>query len=163
MEAEAPAIFHAIEHSGLGALIRQSVWIYPAANVTHILGLVFFAAAVAIMDLRLLGAFSATPVAEIVFPARRAAILAFLVQATSGIVLFIAEASHIAVNPVFQVKALLIVLALANALVLGRLSRDAIGTGPSQTQVPARLRTAAMLSLGLWLSVAIAGRLIAYA
>jgi hypothetical protein len=163
MEAEAPAIFHAIEHSALGALIRQSVWIYPTANTAHILGLVFFAAAVAIMDLRLLGAFSSTPAAQIVFPARRVAILAFLVQAASGIVLFIAEAGHIAVNPVFQLKGLLIVLALANALILGRLSQAALGAGPGQTRVPARLRTAAKLSIALWLAVAAAGRLIAYA
>lgn len=161
MEAEAPAIFHAIEHSALGALIRQSVWIYPAANVTHILGLVVFAAAVAIMDLRLLGAFAATQPEEIVFPARRAAIAAFLVQAASGAVLFIAEASHIAVNPVFQVKMLLVVLALANALALGRLSRAALR--PGSGEVPKRLRVAAALSIALWLMVAAAGRLIAYA
>ena len=43
MEHDAPAIFVALEQSGFAAAIRQSVWIYPLANVGHIISLVAFA------------------------------------------------------------------------------------------------------------------------
>jgi hypothetical protein len=50
----APAIFVALEHSGFSAAVRQSPWIYPAANVGHILALAVFAGAIAVMDVGLL-------------------------------------------------------------------------------------------------------------
>ena len=113
---EAPQVLIALEQSGLAAAIRQSVWAYPAANVGHIVALTLFAGAVAIMDVRLLGAFAAAPPADVVRPARRAAMLGLLLMAVTGSVLFTAEASHVAMNPVFQIKAALIALGLLNAL-----------------------------------------------
>jgi len=56
MTDDAPAIFVALEQSGFGAAIRQSTWIYPAANIGHIVALVVFAGSIAMMDVRLLGA-----------------------------------------------------------------------------------------------------------
>ena len=56
----APAIFVALEGSGLGQAIRQSSWIYMAANVGHIVSLVVFAGAIAVLDLRMVGVFAAT-------------------------------------------------------------------------------------------------------
>lgn len=160
--AEAPQVLIALEQSGLGAAIRQSVWAYPAANVGHVVALTLFAGAVAVMDLRLLGAFSATPAAAIVRPARAAAMLGLLLMAASGFVLFAAEASHVAMNPVFQVKAGLIALGVLNALVIaGPAVAKMDGAGPD-AGVPARARFAAGLSLAIWIAVAASGRLIAY-
>src|SRR5207244_10019976 len=99
---EAPQVLVALEQSGLAAAIRQSVWAYPAANVGHILALTLFAGAVAAMDARLLGAFAAAPPASVVRPARRAAMLGLLLMLATGSVLFAAEASHVAMNPVIQ-------------------------------------------------------------
>lgn len=162
MDAAAPAIFVAIEQSGLGAAIRQSVWAYPLANVTHIVGLTLFAASVAVMDLRLLGAFAETGPARVIRPARRSAMAAFALMLASGAALFVAEASHIVMNPVFQIKVALIALALANAATLGRRAvTEAVPLAPGQP-MPPRVRRAAALSIGLWLAVAAAGRLIAY-
>ncbi len=58
MDHAAPALFQALEASGLGAAIRQSAWLYPFANIGHVVAVVTFFAAVAVMDVRLLGAFS---------------------------------------------------------------------------------------------------------
>ena len=60
MNEAAPAIFVALEDSALGHAIRQSTWAYLTANVGHIVSLVVFAGAVAVMDLRMAGAFAAT-------------------------------------------------------------------------------------------------------
>jgi hypothetical protein len=158
----APQLLIDIEQSAIAGHIRQSTWVYAAANVGHILSLVVFFAAVAIMDLRLLGWLDDYAPAEIVAPARRVAVAAFLAQATTGAVLFAAEASHVALNPVFQAKMILVALALANALLSARGAGPALSELPAHARLPARLRFAAFASLALWLAVAAAGRLIAY-
>lgn len=162
MDPAAPALLVAIEHSAIGAAIRQSSWVYPAANVGHILGLVLFAGAVAVLDLRLLGAFSATRPMDILAPARRAASAAFLVMLLTGSMLFIAEASHVALNGVFQVKAALIASALVNAVLLGGAAMREADYMPAHAPFSGRVRVAAGVSIVLWLAVAASGRLIAY-
>jgi hypothetical protein len=159
---EAPQVLIALEQSGLAAAIRQSVWAYPAANVGHIVALTLFAGSVAIMDVRLLGAFAAAPPADVVRPARRAAMLGLLLMAITGSVLFTAEASHVAMNPVFQIKAALIALGLLNAIFAGRALNAALADTPAHVPLPTRVRLAALLSLAIWISVAACGRLIAY-
>jgi len=64
----APAIFVALEGSGLGQMIRQSRWLYMTANVGHIVSLVVFAGAVAVLDLRMAGAFAATSPGNVLSP-----------------------------------------------------------------------------------------------
>ena len=159
---EAPQVLIALEQSGLAAAIRQSVWAYPAANVGHIVALTLFAGSVAIMDARLLGAFAATPPAGIVRPARRLAMLGLLLMALTGSVLFTAEASHVAMNPVFQIKAALIALGVLNALLAARPLDAVLDQVPAFESLPARVRLAALASLLIWISVAACGRLIAY-
>ena len=162
MLMEAPHILTTLEQSAFGAAIRQSTWAYPAANVGHIVSLTLLAGSVAIMDARLLGAFAATSPASIVRPARRMAIGALGLMAMSGFVLFTAEASHVALNPVFQTKMALIILGVLNAgLVGGALSKALEVIGPHQP-LPGRVRLAAGLSMLIWISVAACGRLIAY-
>ena len=124
MPPDAPAILVALEQSGLGMAIRQSVWIYPAANVAHILALTVLAASVAVMDLRLLGAFRESVPSEVVVPARRIAMLALAVMVLTGLVLFTAEASHVAMNPLFPIKMGLFALAVLNALIVQRTLRS---------------------------------------
>jgi hypothetical protein len=162
MAPDAPALLIALETSGFGQAIRQSTWLYPGANVTHVVALAVFAGAVTVMDLRLLGAFQATPPGRVVRPAQRVAVIALLALAATGFLLFTAEASHVWSNPVFRVKAILVGLGIANALAVQRvLGRELDGTA-ANAPLPLRVRVAAAASLAIWLSVAAAGRLIAY-
>lgn len=162
MEHAAPAIFVALEQSSLGATIRQSTWIYMAANVGHIIALICFAAAVAVMDLRMAGAFAATAPGRVLRGGRIAAILAFLGLIVTGSLLFIAEASHVIVNPVFQIKQGLILLALLNVAVFEFSVAPKVRALPPLSPLPLAARTAGILSLTLWLAVAACGRSIAY-
>ena len=161
-EHPAPAILVALEQSGLGLAIRQSIWAYPAANVTHILALTVFAGAVAVMDLRMLGAFRETLPASVITPARRVAIVAFAILILTGLVLFTAETSHVAMNTVFQIKLALIAFGLLNAIVVQRSLGEVLAKTPALTDLPKRFRVAAVLSLATWFSVAGVGRFIAY-
>jgi hypothetical protein len=160
--AEAPQFLVSLEQSGFAAAIRQSTWAYPAANVGHIVALTLFVSAVAVMDLRLLGAFAATVPASVLRPARLVAALGLALMALTGFMLFAAEASHVAMNSVFQVKAVLIGLGILNAIAIAGPPLRDVGALPAGAPLPGRARLAAVVSLAIWLSVAACGRLIAY-
>lgn len=153
--------FLGLEQSGLGAAMRGSSFLYPLANVLHILGLASFAGAIAIMDARLLGAFAQMPLRPFVSRWRRVAMAAFAVQVSSGFLLFAAEASAIAENPVFQLKVLLIVIGLANVAVFELVTKPGLA-GWHDGRPPPAARISGAISLLAWFSVAAAGRLIAY-
>jgi len=162
MEHEAPAIFVALEQSGFAAAVRQSRWLYPVANVGHILSLVAFAGAVAVMDLRLLGAFAATAPGRLLARARIGALAAFCGLAVTGFMLFSAEASHLVLNPVLRIKFLLIAAALLNALIYEIGARHEVAKLPPGVPLPPAARASAVLSIVIWIAVAACGRSIAY-
>lgn len=154
-------IFLALEQSGLGAVMRGSSFLYPLANVLHIIGLAAFAGAIAVMDARLLGAFQPMPLAPFVGRWRRIAMVGFAIQVTSGFLLFSAEASAIVENPVFRLKVLLILVGLANVAVFEFVTKPGLATW-REGRPPLSARISGAVSLVAWLSVAAAGRLIAY-
>lgn len=162
MNEAAPEIFVALEGSAIGQQIRQSTWIYMAANVGHIAALVVFAASVAVMDLRMAGALAATSPGAVLKAFRRVAVLALLGLAFTGAILFTAEASHVILNPVFQFKLALIALGLINIAAFEYFTAPAVRALPPHAPLPAAAKFAGIASIALWLSVAIFGRAIAY-
>jgi hypothetical protein len=162
MTDQAPAVFIALEESGFAAAIRQSLWLYPAANVGHIVALVFFAGAVAVMDVRLLGGLAATVPGPVIARARSVAIAALAGMAVTGFMLFSAEASHVALNPVFQLKVALIVAGLVNVGLYEFGAKSAVAGLPPGAAMPARARIVGAVSLLIWIAVAACGRSIAY-
>jgi uncharacterized protein DUF6644 len=162
MTGEAPAIFVALEESGFGAAVRQSAWLFPVANVGHILALAVFAGAIAIMDVRLLGGLAATAPARVLMRARSVALAAFTLQVASGFILFTADASHVVINPAFQIKLGLIAAGLANLAIFElSVKRKVVHLLPD-IGMPASARLAGLMSITIWLAVAACGRSIAY-
>lgn len=162
MTDAAPAIFVALEASGFGAAIRQSRWLYMVANVGHIVSLMVFAGAIAVMDLRMAGALSATSPGYVLKAARRVAIAGFIGLVLSGAFLFTAEASHAIVNRVFQIKLGLIALGLLNVALFEILIAPKVKDLPPLTLLPSGARATAVASISIWIAVAICGRSIAY-
>lgn len=154
-------LFLALEHSGLGAAMRESSFLYPLANVLHILGLAGFAGAIAIMDARLLGALAQMSLGPLVARWRKVAMIAFAVQVVSGFMLFSAEASAIVENPVFRLKVLLIAIGLANVAVFELVTKQGLGNSVDGSPALAA-KVSGTVSLLAWFAVAAAGRLIAY-
>lgn len=152
----------AIEASAIGAAIRQSRWLYMLANVGHIVALLFFAGAIAVMDTRLAGGLSATAPGPLLRKARQLAVAAFVGLVGTGLILFAAEASHVVLNRVFQIKAGLIVLGLLNIVWVERTIMPKVVALPPLAPMPAGAKQGALASLAIWLSVAICGRAIAY-
>src|SRR5262245_62472321 len=95
--------------------------------------------------MRLIGAFAAAPPADVVYPARRVAMLGLLLMLLTGSVLFTAEAGHVGTNPVFQLKAALIALGLSNAFFTGRAVRPLLGSVPAFVRVAWRFRLFALV------------------
>ena len=162
MEHEAPAIFVALEGSGFAMAIRQSPWLYPAANIGHILALVFFAGSVAVMDVRLLGGFAATAPGRLIAQARWFAIAALAGMVVTGFSLFSADASHLALNPVLQLKFILIAAGLANVAIYEFWGKRAVEGLAPNVAMPASAKMLGGVSLGIWVAVAACGRSIAY-
>ena len=84
-------------------------------------------------------------------------------MAVTGAMLFAAEASHLAVNPVFQVKLALIGVGLANIAAYEFGIRRAVDGLAPTVPMPMAAKIAGALSLGIWVAVAACGRSIAYA
>jgi hypothetical protein len=162
MEHDAPAIFVALEHSGFAAAIRQSAWLYPAANIGHIVLLVIFAGAMAIMDVRLVGGLAAVAPGILIRRARLFAICALAGMLLTGFMLFAADASHIAVNPAFQTKAALIAAGVVNVAIYELGAKHAVEALPPGAIMPARARLSGALSIFVWVAAAACGRSIAY-
>lgn len=147
----------ALEQSGFAAAMRSSLFLYPLANVVHILAALVFFAAVAAMDVRVFRATTVANARAFIDRVRPVAVVAFLFQAVSGIMLLAPEASHIAMNPVFRLKLIAVAIGLVNVVVLEVLVRRR-----GQETVSGGMRSVAGVSLAAWLSAATLGRLIAY-
>lgn len=154
---DAPGWAAWLEASALGAVARDSLWLYPIASIAHVLGIALLVGSIVAFDLRTLGAARAVPfaaAARLVLPIARTG---FAVIVVSGVVMLAADATHVVTNPAFQVKALLLALALANVLAFHRIAWPAEGAEPG-----ALARRLAACSALLWLGVASSGRAIAY-
>ncbi|HEY2464833.1 MAG TPA: DUF6644 family protein [Steroidobacteraceae bacterium] len=144
-----------IEASALGQTIRESTWLFPAIESTHLLALALLGGSILIMSLSILGWGLKTPVAEIYKSAHRylnAAVIALLV---TGVLLGISEPVKLYGRQAFWVKmislgaALLVTYFLFNPLV----RRGALGWA---------LRGVTVLTIAAWLMVAMAGRWIGF-
>jgi hypothetical protein len=157
------AWLEAIERSAVGTAMRDSLWLYPAAETVHLLGLATLVGCAVAFDLRLLGVSAHLPTRGAARHLLTCARAGFAVAAVSGALLFSADAAALAGNPAFRWKLLLISVAGLNALRfhLGpfRVAGDWDHAG---RPTPPAAKMAAVVSLTVWAGVVTAGRLIAY-
>lgn len=154
------ALLAALGQSGLATVLRGSRILYPLVNAAHILGMALLVGAIAVLDARVLGFARRVPLADAARLLQPAATAGLVLAVLAGAALFIVNPADYAANPVFLAKLALILIALANAAWL-RTSTDwavARGGGP----VAPGVRAGAALSLLLWLTVLVAGRMIAF-
>jgi len=144
--------------SEFGAWARASSFAYPAANLSHLLGLLLLVGGIGVVDLRVLGLFKSLPLAALSRALTPPAIFGLVLMLPTGATMFAADATTLAGSATFRWKLALIALALANAVVFRvRFNRLLDREAP-----PAQARAHAGLSLVLWLSIAALGRMIAY-
>ena len=153
----------ALESSGLGGTLRQSLWLYPLVEVAHILGFALLLGSIAAFDLRLMGVraplLPAAALARLLLPV---SVAGFALAVPTGLLLFTTEATALAGNPAFLAKMALAALALANIAVFHGCAGRRMAAWSLDVKPPRAARLAGALSLALWVAVLASGRLIAY-
>jgi hypothetical protein len=152
------ALFAALEATGPAELLRGGRWSYATVNALHILGIALLVGSILPLDLRLLGVWRSVPLAPLARVLRPAAAGGLALAATMGLLLFSVRAGRYAEIGVMQLKAALILIALANALALARTPSDALERLPR-----GRRRLHGTLSLCCWVGALFCGRLVAFA
>jgi hypothetical protein len=151
-----------LEGSALGVWTRESpsIWAYPTVLTLHTVGLGVLVGANAIVDFRLLGFAPRLPLPSL-SPLYRFMWAGFAINAVTGVILFVGNATTKARQPIFYVKLALIAL----ALVITAAIRTALESGPASSAsdpAPPRTTRLAALSLIVWTGAIAAGRLMAY-
>jgi hypothetical protein len=149
-------LFEQLEATAIGTAIRESLWLFPVVEAVHLLALALLGGSILLLDLSILGvALRAPSVAVIEKSTRPWLLLALTVLIVTGIALGLSEALKLLDRGAFWLKmgalvaALLFTFAIKNPLVQRR--PDA-----------GFLKLFALVSIGLWLTVAIAGRWIGF-
>lgn len=150
-----------LEGTTLATWTRESpsLWAYPTILTLHTVGLGIVVGLAAAVDLRLLGVARRVPLPALA-PAFTLITFGFVLNATTGVLLLIADATTKTRQPILYVKLGLIGLAVRETVRARRLLRSddpRLGTEPSP-----RARTIAVSSLVLWAGAIAAGRLMAY-
>jgi hypothetical protein len=141
---------------GLRQWASAGPWVYPVANVVHVLGVVLLVGSIGILDLRVLGLWRQLPLAVLSRALLPLGVAGLLVQFASGVVLFAADGNALAQSGAFRLKLILMLVALANAAAFRFVWQPGHGLRNGA------IRVSALASLVLWVAVASAGRMIAY-
>jgi uncharacterized membrane protein SirB2 len=155
-------ICHWIDQTALSQSIQAAGWVVPTVQTIHILGIAMVASSALMIDLRLIGVFCANrPVAAV--KARFLPLIwwPLLLLLATGIVMITAEPARSLKNPAFQLKMLLLIVALTVTLAFQFLHRRNATFGDGAAPRAAAV-TLAIVSILLWSSIIFAGRWIAY-
>lgn len=154
-------LLNSLESSAFGMWIVTSdtVWAYPTILMLHTLGLGMVVGTNAILDFRLLGFAERVPLSEL-RKLYRPMWIGFIINMSSGVCLFIANATRFGVMLDFYLKLTLITLALIVAVRIKQIG--IFSTSGESLAIPPRAKFLASLSLALWAGAIIAGRAMAY-
>jgi hypothetical protein len=149
--------FQWCENSGLIVAMRSSKWLFPVIESMHLMGLALIGGAVLVVDLRLLGfGLWRTPVAQVARDAQRWLLVSLFVMLPTGFLLFMSSATKCYYLPAFWVKMTSLFLALVFTFAV----RRKVALADETRMSPVWSKLVALVSLSLWSSVGIAGRLI---
>src|SRR5882672_8115781 len=152
-----------LEHTSIGTAIRESLWLFPIIETVHIFGIILLVGGTSILDLRLMGlTFREEPVSKLAKRFLPWAWAGFIIQVTTGGLLFSSEATKMYGNLGFQIKMLLIVVAGLNAFVFHTIAYQSVGKWENDPVAPLSARAAGLVSILLWFGIVAAGRWIAY-
>jgi hypothetical protein len=148
-----------LQYSSPLVALRSSPWFFPVIATIHLMGLAVIGGAVLVVDLRLLGlGLRRQPVAQLARDAERWLILSLLILLPTGILLFMCFATKYYYLTAFWVK----VTALLLVLVFTFSVRRRVTLADETRMSPVWGKLVALVSLSLWTSVALGGRLIGF-
>ena len=134
--------------------IASHPWAYPALEVLHIVGIALLLGNLVLLEIRVWGGAATLPLPALAGMALPLVLAGFGLCAASGLLMFASQPLDLLGNRAFVIKMGLLMVAGSNAALF-----HARG-GLQRLDRAARLQT--VLSLGIWLTVIILGRSIAY-
>jgi hypothetical protein len=153
-------LLSSLESSGFATWMRESnsIWGYPMILTLHTVGLALLVGANTVLDLRLLGFATRLPLEEL-SRAFRVMWLGFWLNAVSGVMLFVADATTRGTSRLFIGKLFLVGFGV---LVIMAIRRQVFGVTPARPRVGPTAKLLAATSLVVWIAAITAGRLMAY-
>jgi hypothetical protein len=152
-----------IESSPSSTALRESIWVFPIIESSHVLGLAFSVGTAVWFDLRLAGvSMRRYSVSETFAYVRSWMFAGFGLMVITGVFLFWSHALQCYSSTYFRIKLVLLLLAGLNIAIFHwtidrrRMDWDKAPLPPPQA------RFAGFASLLLWMSIVAAGRLMAY-
>ncbi|HTC31842.1 MAG TPA: DUF6644 family protein [Bryobacteraceae bacterium] len=157
------SIFESIQNTSLMTGVEQTPWVYPIIMAIHLSCIAVFGGMILMTDLRLLGlALRDQSIADVVGGLRPFKRIGFVIMVTCGLLMAGSEAPTYYPNPYFWTKMILLLLVGVHALIFKPIVYDHPEELDKAPLIPVRAKVAAVLSLILWVSIPLCGRLIGY-
>jgi hypothetical protein len=150
-----------LARTALGTFVRQSAWAWAVLEIVHFIGLSMLMGTVGLFDLRLMGYAKQIPPRALhrLVPV---GIAGFLINVVSGTLFFISSPGLYVGNIAFEIKLVLLVFAALNVAAFYLLMRRPVMALDAGGIVPLPARVIGALSLCIWISVLVAGRMEAF-
>jgi uncharacterized membrane protein SirB2 len=163
MEAEVAQFCDWLSQTPISLLFQAVEWIIPAVQSVHILAIAIVMSSVVLVDLRLMGLMghsqSISAMTRRFIPWVWWSLVVLLI---SGMVLITAEPRRDLLNPVFQAKILLIVVAIVVTAIFQAVVRRNMEFWDLSPSRRAGALATAVVSLLIWTAIVGCGRWIAY-
>jgi hypothetical protein len=158
-----PDLLGALEASSIATSIRESLYLFPFIEAAHVIGLTMVFGTIAIVDLRLLGlASTGRPFSRIASDIMRWTWAAFALTALTGRLMFSTNAAVYYHNPYFRTKMAMLVCAGINIVIFERTAGRSIHRWDRDVAAPRAGRTAAVVSLVVWIGIIFLGRWVGF-
>ncbi len=152
-----------IQATGFFTWLRGSGYAYPIILSLHMVTLTAFGAMILMTDLRLLGlAMRTRPVADVLDQLRVTKRCGLALMVTFGVLLAGCKAEEYYYNIFFRLKMTTLGLLIIHSLTFRRSVYRRAALMDETGIIPGNAKTAAVLSLALWITVACMGRGIGY-
>jgi Family of unknown function (DUF6644) len=158
-----PAIIQWMQNSDIGTGIRESIWLFPVVEATHVLTLALSVGVLIWFDLRLMGwGMKHQPISQVHKQVMPYAFVGFVIMFVTGVLLFWSEAEKCYLSGFFRAKVIFLVLAALNAGFFELSTKKTIEAWDKYPVPPVKARMAGLVSIISWAAVIIAGRATAY-
>lgn len=156
-------IAHSIQSIDFLTTFSESVLAYPIVLSIHLTCIALFGGMILATNLRLMGlTFKSLTITEVVTSLRPWKRVGGIVMIGTGLLLATSEAEKYAPNPLFWTKMVILALIGVHGLIFRPTVYYQTEELDKSPVIPTKAKAAAILSLVLWSSMFIMGRLIAY-
>lgn len=152
-----------LQNTSFGTGLRESIWMFPIVESTHVLALSLSVGTLLWMDLRLTGTFmKKQPMSKVSRSVLPWTLVGFGIMTITGILLFWCQAVKAYNSIFFKMKIIMLALAAINAIAYHTTIYLKMDEWDKTIPPPARARFAGWCSIILWIGIIVCGRTMAY-